>query len=31
MLDAMVGFSRASPISVAPPWASARAIVAKSQ
>ena len=28
MLDAMVGFSRASPISVAPPWASARAIVA---
>src|ERR1700681_4538871 len=29
MLDALVGFSRASPISVAPPWASARAIVAK--
>src|SRR4030081_815992 len=29
MLDAIVGFSRASPISVAPPWASARAIVAK--
>jgi amidase len=28
MLDAIVGFSRASPISVAPPWASARAIVA---
>ena len=28
MLDAMVGFSRISPISVAPPWASARAIVA---
>lgn len=29
MLDAMVGFSRISPISVAPPWASARAIVAQ--
>jgi amidase len=28
MLDAITGFSRASPISVAPPWASARAIVA---
>src|SRR6202030_1487358 len=28
MLDAIVGFSRRSPISVAPPWASARAIVA---
>src|SRR6202171_2520949 len=28
MLDAIVGFSRKSPISVAPPWASARAIVA---
>jgi amidase len=28
-LDAIAGFSRASPISVAPPWASARAIVAK--
>jgi len=28
MLDALVGFSRASPISVAPPWTSARAIVA---
>src|SRR4030088_2879324 len=28
MLDAIVGFSRISPISVAPPWASARAIVA---
>jgi len=28
MLDALVGFSRASPISVAPPWPSARAIVA---
>jgi amidase len=27
MLDALVGFSRASPISVAPPWKSARAIV----
>jgi amidase len=31
MLDALVGFSRRSPISVAPPWASARAIVAKAQ
>jgi amidase len=29
MLDAIVGFSRISPISVAPPWASARATVAK--
>jgi amidase len=29
MLDAITGFSRASPISVAPPWPSARAIVAK--
>jgi len=29
MLDALVGFSRKSPISVAPPWASARAVVAK--
>jgi amidase len=29
MLDALVGFSRMSPISVAPPWPSARAIVAK--
>jgi amidase len=29
MLDAIAGFSRASPISVAPPWASAHAIVAK--
>jgi amidase len=28
MLDAMVGFSRLSPISVAPPWRSARAAVA---
>ncbi len=28
MLDAMVGFSRLSPISVAPPWASARTVVA---
>jgi amidase len=27
MLDAIVGFSRASPISVAPPWKNARAIV----
>jgi amidase len=31
MLDAMVGFSRASPISVAPPWTSARAIVKKNK
>src|SRR3954464_3520155 len=29
MLDALVGFSRKSPISVAPPWQSARGIVAK--
>jgi amidase len=29
MLDAIVGFSRASPISVAPPWPSARAVVAE--
>jgi amidase len=29
MLDAMTGFSRISPISVAPPWASAREIVAR--
>lgn len=28
MLDALVGYSRRSPISVAPPWASARAVVA---
>jgi amidase len=28
MLDSITGFSRISPISVAPPWASARAIVA---
>src|SRR5207237_10019208 len=28
MLDAIVGFSRISPISVSRPWASARAIVA---
>src|ERR1700730_8429468 len=31
MLDALVGFSRASPISVAPPWTSARAIVAEAR
>ncbi|CAN5430372.1 amidase [soil metagenome] len=31
MLDAIVGYSRLSPISVAPPWASARTIVAKAQ
>src|SRR5258707_3183373 len=31
MLDAIVGFSRASPISVAPPWASARSIVANAK
>jgi amidase len=31
MLDAMVGFSRLSPISVAPPWPSAREIVARAQ
>ncbi len=29
MLDAMVGFSRLSPISVAPPWRSAREVVAR--
>jgi amidase len=29
MLDAITGLSRISPISVAPPWASARAIVAQ--
>jgi amidase len=29
MLDAMVGFSRISPISVAPPWASAHAEVSR--
>jgi amidase len=29
MLDAITGFSRISPISVAPPWASARAVVAR--
>jgi amidase len=29
MLDAITGFSRISPISVAPPWANARAIVAQ--
>ena len=29
MLDAMVGFSRLSPISVAPPWASAQVEVAR--
>src|SRR3954469_24562288 len=29
MLDALIGFSRKSPISVAPPWASARAVVAR--
>jgi amidase len=29
MLDAMVGFSRLSPISVAPPWKSAREAVAR--
>src|SRR3954463_16202156 len=29
MLDALVGFSRKSPISVAPPWQSARGIVAE--
>ncbi len=28
MLDAMVGFTRLSPISVAPPWASAHTVVA---
>src|SRR5690349_9420594 len=31
MLDAMVGLSRRSPISVAPPWASAREIAAKAR
>jgi amidase len=31
MLDALVGYSKLSPISVAPPWASARAIVARAQ
>ena len=31
MLDAMAGFSRISPISVAPPWASAREIAAKTR
>lgn len=31
MLDALVGYSRLSPISVAPPWASARAMVAETQ
>ena len=31
MLDTMVGFSRLSPISVAPPWRSAREIVARTQ
>lgn len=31
MLDAMIGFSRISPISVAPPWASAREIAAKAR
>ncbi len=31
MLDAMVGFSALSPISVAPPWPSARAIVAHAE
>jgi amidase len=31
MLDAMTGFSRISPISVAPPWASAREIAAKTR
>jgi amidase len=29
MLDAIVGISRESPISVAPPWASARAVVVR--
>lgn len=28
MLDAMVGFTRSTPISIAPPWSSAQAIVA---
>jgi amidase len=31
MLDAMTGFSRISPISVAPPWTSAREIAAKAR
>jgi len=31
MLDAMVGFSRLSPISVHPPWSDAREIVAKAE
>ncbi len=31
MLDAMVGFSRLSPISVAPPWKSAREVVAQTR
>ncbi len=31
MLDAMVGFSRLSPISVHPPWSSAREIVARAE
>jgi amidase len=31
MLDAIIGFSRTSPISVAPPWASAQAVVAKAR
>lgn len=31
MLDALVGYSRRSPISVAPPWTCARAIVAAAQ
>jgi amidase len=31
MLDTMVGFSRLSPISVTPPWRSAREIVARTQ
>lgn len=31
MLDAMVGFSRLSPISVAPPWTSAQAEVARAR
>lgn len=31
MLDAIAGFSRISPISVAPPWASAREIAAKTR
>ena len=31
MLDAMIGFSRVSPISVVPPWNSAQEIVAKAR